>query len=103
MAVAKKAATKKAAAKKAAAKKAATGTVATEARATAESAFSVGDVVVATGVGSATGAGRICRVLNFDRYCVHFADVGCRRVPGSSLSLAPSGVGAPDCTGCVDC
>ncbi len=99
--VAKKAAAKKAPAKKTAAKKAPAVGRATMALATEQLEFSVDDVVLMDGDTSA--AGRVCRELNFGRYCVHFPDIGCKRVPASSLRLAPAGTSAPDCAGCTDC
>lgn len=64
--------------------------------------FSVGDVVQRDG-DDTSAAGRVCRVLNFGRYCVQFPVTGCRRVPGSSLRMAPPGTSAPNCTGCYNC
>jgi hypothetical protein len=103
MAVAKKAGAKKVATKKVAAKKASAKSLATGALAGEQVEFSVGDVVIPVGDNAATGAGRVCRVLNFDRYCVNFSDVGCRRLAGPSLRSAPPGTDAPDCTGCTNC
>ena len=102
-AVAKKAVPRRSAAKKAAAKKATTLGGATAALATEQIEFSVDDVVLLTDDGDASGGGRVCRVLNFGRYCVHFADLGCKRVAGSALRMAPPGTSAPDCAGCTDC
>lgn len=111
MAVAKKAVAKKAAARKAAPRKSAANKAAakktialggsTAAMASEEMEFSVDDVVLLTD--DTSGGGRVCRVLNFGRYCVNFADVGCRRVSGASLRLAPAGTSAPNCASCTDC
>lgn len=103
--VAKKVAPKKVAAKgvpakKAAAKKAA----AKKTLSAADETFSIGDVVLFVGDNDdVSEAGRVCRVLNFDRYCVQFSGMGCKRTPGSSLRRAPSGTDAPDCGSCSVC
>jgi hypothetical protein len=50
------------------------------------------------------GPGRVCTELGFGQFCVMFGDgIGCRRVDGARLSLAPSGSTAPPCGDCVDC
>ncbi len=103
MAVGKNAGTKKVTVKKVSAKKAPAKALASRTLAIEQIQFSVGDVVVPAGDSDTSGAGRVCRVLNFDRYCVNFLGIGCRRVAGSSLLAAPPGTDAPDCTGCTDC
>lgn len=92
---------KKKVARKVIAKKAAVVGRGTMALATEQLEFSVDDVVLLNDDTSA--AGRVCRELNFGRYCVHFPDIGCKRVPASSLRLAPAGTAAPDCASCTDC
>ncbi len=103
MAVARKAGTKKVATKKVVAKKSPAKALETAALATEQLQFSLGDVVVPVGDSDTSAAGRVCRALNFDRYCVNFLGIGCRRVDGSSLRAAPPGTDAPDCTDCTDC
>lgn len=108
MATAKTATAKKATARKVAAKKAAPRKVAAKKTAAATAlldavGFSEGDVVSFTApAGGGQTIGRVCRVLNLDRYCVQFPDIGCRRVPGSALQAAP-GASAPACGACADC
>jgi hypothetical protein len=108
MVTAKKVAAKKAAGGTAAPRKAPPRKVAAKKTVAATASvdtvgFSEGDVVSFTApAGGVQIIGRVCRVLNFDRYCVQFPDIGCRRVPGSALQAAP-GASAPACGSCTDC
>jgi hypothetical protein len=66
-----------------------------------EHEFALDDVVfLVSADGSTSVLGREYRVLNFGRYCVNFAGIGCKRAPGSALRLVPAGSEAQPCSGC---
>lgn len=75
------------------------------ARAAAQPAPKVDDIVMFTGRdGSTLGPGRLCDLIGNKFACVIFGDnVGCVRVEAARLSPAPAGSTAPPCDECPNC